>query len=429
MIYIFQKIGEINRQKNGYFAFSAAIVSMVILPLHNQYLPPLIIAWTLFWLFEFISRKGKTGEDEHRQVLLLCCFILLFVCLLSGLFYSENRSLGTLLIFRRLSLIIFPLALFSPGLEIRKRIKTLLKVFTIGTISFLLICFANALYRSIFIKNGHWTFNPVSPAESWINYFFGQELTIDQHPSYIAMYAVLSMFIAFESFSNKTLKAGSRALWLVSGIFLFVSIYYLSSRAGYIAVLLLLPAYIISKLGRNRINIISVSLILIILLGISSLFLFNQRVNIYFDESMKGKLDPTTLKDDRIGIWKSAFQVIEKNPVFGVGIGDACEELKTEFKLSGFTNGYYDNLNAHNEFLEILLCSGAVGLLIFLAIIGLMIFSAVKDRNLLYGVYIIMMLIFFTFESMLNRLAGISFFSLFSFLLMHLKYPISGSKD
>ncbi|MGC1391939.1 MAG: O-antigen ligase family protein, partial [Bacteroidales bacterium] len=124
-----------------------------------------------------------------------------------------------------------------------------------------------------------------------------------------------------------------------------------------------------------------------------------------------------------------AYKVIEKNPVFGVGIGDACEELKTEFKLLGFTNGYYDNLNAHNEFLEILLSSGAVGLLIFLAIIGLMIFSAVKNRNLLYGIYIIMMLIFFTFESMLNRLAGISFFSLFSFLLMHLKYPISGSKD
>jgi hypothetical protein len=39
---------------------------------------------------------------------------------------------------------------------------------------------------------------------------------------------------------------------------------------------------------------------------------------------------------------------------------------------------------------SILLSSGAVGLLISMAIIGIMIFSAVKDRNLLYRVYIIM---------------------------------------
>jgi hypothetical protein len=32
-------------------------------------------------------------------------------------------------------------------------------------------------------------------------------------------------------------------------------------------------------------------------------------------------------------------------------------------------------------------------------------------------------LIFFFFESVLNRLAGITFFSLFSFLLIHIKSP------
>jgi O-antigen ligase len=425
MISFFHKIIEINTRNPGYPAFLAAIVSMVILPVHNQYLPPLMIIWLLVWVFEFISRKGRLIEDENKPVLLLCCFISLFVYLLIGLIYSDNQELGTLLIFRRLSLAIFPIVLFSPGLEIKHKINTLLKAFTLGTITFLLVCFCYALFRSIIIKNGQWTFNPVSPEESWINYFYGSELTLDQHPSYIAMYTVLSMFIALELFSNKTLKVGIRALWLVTGIFLFVSIYFLSSRAGFIAVLLVLPVYLIIKIGKKRLNIISIGLILFIIVCITSFYLFNQRVNFYSDKSLTFKLDTTIINDNRIGIWKSAVKVIEMNPIFGVGIGDSCDELKKEFKLLGYTNGYYDNLNAHNQYLEYLLSSGVLGLLIFLAIIGLMIYSAIKDRNLLFGVFIIIMLIFFTFESMLNRLAGISFFSLFSFLLMHFKYPIS----
>lgn len=424
---IFRKIIKINTHKVGYFAFLTAIISVIILPVHNQFLPPLMIIWALLWLYEFISRKGKINEDENKPFLLLCSFLLLYICLLSGLLYSENVKTGNLLIFRRLSLVIFPIILFSPGLEIKQRIKTLLKAFTLGTVAFLLICFCNALFRSIIITDGNWSFNPVNPDQIWINYFFGTGFTLDQHPSYIAMYTLLSMFIAFELFANKTISSGLRVLWLVAGIFLFISIYFLSSRAAYIAVIITLPGYLITKLGKNRLNIISIGSILFILVCISFLYAFNRRVNIYFDKSSMLKVDPHTLNDERFGIWKSAINVIEKNPIFGVGIGDSCDELKKEFKLLGYTKGYYENLNAHNQYLEILLSSGIMGFLIFLTIIGLMIFSSIRDRNILYGVFITMMLVFFTFESILNRLAGISFFPLFSFLLMHLKYPISKS--
>jgi hypothetical protein len=46
---------------------------------------------------------------------------------------------------------------------------------------------------------------------------------------------------------------------------------------------------------------------------------------------------------------------------------------------------------------------------------------AIKDRNILYGAFIMIVLIFFSFESMLSRFAGNSFFGLFSFLLIFYK--------
>ena len=54
-----------------------------------------------------------------------------------------------------------------------------------------------------------------------------------------------------------------------------------------------------------------------------------------------------------------------------------------------------------------------IGFSIFLSILGFMIYIAIKEKNLLYGLFILMMFVFFMFESILNRLAGVSFFSLF----------------
>ena len=119
--------------------------------------------------------------------------------------------------------------------------------------------------------------------------------------------------------------------------------------------------------------------------------------------------------------WKSAFGVIGSNLILGVGTGDASEELKKEFKKRGYVDGYYDNLNAHNQFLEILLENGIVGILIFLSLISYMVYSAISERNLLLGLFIIMMVVFFTFETVLNRLAGITFFPVFAFLLAYYK--------
>ena len=127
------------------------------------------------------------------------------------------------------------------------------------------------------------------------------------------------------------------------------------------------------------------------------------------------------MNDGRLEIWKSALKVTEKNPLFGTGIGDYYEALDKEFKQSGYTTGYYKDFNAHNQYLEILCMAGVSGFLLFLVILGLMIAFAVKDRNILYGAFILMMLIFFSFESILSRFAGNAFFALFSFLLIHYK--------
>jgi O-antigen ligase len=410
--------------RSGYLAFISAFSTILVLTLHNDYMPPFMIAWLLFWIIDFALRNWKISEDEKKVRSLLFLFLGLNLVFLIGLFYSDNIHVGSVLFFRRLSLLVFPILLFSPGYEIKKRIDLILKVFVAGIIAFIVFCFCHALYRSIIFRDGSWNFNPFDPEQPWLNYFYGQLLSIDQHPSYVAMYSLLGMFISLEFFSHKFLNGKVRLLWLIAAVFLFISLYFLSSRAAYLVILIILPVFIWIKFKPRKLNILAIFSLIIILGLVSVLYLKNQRVSIYFDKTT----DPTILNDGRLEIWKSALKVVEKNLLFGAGIGDYYEALDKEFKQSGFTTGYYKDFNAHNQYLEILCMAGVSGFILFLTILGLMITFAVKDRNILYGAFILMMLVFFSFESILSRFAGNSFFALFSFLLIHYKGPDSVGK-
>jgi O-antigen ligase len=128
-------------------------------------------------------------------------------------------------------------------------------------------------------------------------------------------------------------------------------------------------------------------------------------------------------QDERLIVWKSAMQIIKNHPIIGVGIGDVRTELVKEYIRIGEDKLEKERLNAHNQFLEVLLEDGLVGFSFFLLVFGSLIFIAINEKNLMLGLFIIMIIIFFMFETVLYRLAGVSFFSLFSFLLLHKNGP------
>jgi O-antigen ligase len=233
------------------------------------------------------------------------------------------------------------------------------------------------------------------------------------------MYALLSAFISFESCFSVSRKS-SKVLWLCIGIILTLSQYFISSRVGILTSLVLIPAYFVYKIiktGKYRL------LIFVPLIFISTLpvILKNQRVDYLFGRVFNKQVGYIRKKDPRFLIWKSAMNVSKNNLMFGVGIGDVRTELFKEYEKTEEPYIIKEKYNAHNQFLETLVEDGIIGLMIFLVLIILMFYISYKERNLLYGIFIIISLAFFIFESVLYRFAGISFFSLFSFLLLHIK--------
>jgi O-antigen ligase len=326
-----------------------------------------------------------------------------------------------LLVFRRLSFIIFPFVLLYPGDLIKKKVRLLLRFFSLSALFFILFLFGLALVRSVYITDGVITFNPHPLEYDYANYFFGTYFVFLQHPTYMAMYVVFSMFIAFESFFDSHLKLFFRILWLLSGMLLLVSLYFLSSRAGIFSAILLIPVYLIIQFKKIKKWRISVLILIVAVPVVILSFLNNDRIKYYITEANETSLVDKFMLDNRIPIWKSAIKVIKHNFFIGVGPGDASEELLKEYKNAGYTEMCYDNLNAHNQYLEVFLGTGLIGFLIFISVLTYMVHMLIFKRNLLFGLYISIILIFFLFESILNRIAGVTFFSLFTFLLLYLE--------
>ena len=406
---------------SGGLTFIFCLLSVVILPTYIHYLPPVMILWVLFWILDNRSGLKKDIFISNKAAILFFLFIFYYLWQAVGLIYTTDTKMGLSNLFGRLSLVLFPLVLIFPGAMIKNNIKTLIRIFVISTFLFMLFCFSYALYRSVSLQDGLWTFNSHPEESVWLNHFYSSELTVSQHPSYIAMYVLLSTFICFESYYDFSLKSKSRIMWLILGFLLLISQYFLSSRAGILLNLILIPLYFIIKLrqlGRKK----SVWLwIILILIALAPLVAKNQRVDYLLGSVFNKQVDYERKKDPRFLIWESSLKIAQKNLLFGVGIGDVRTELAQEYERIGEVAMAKERLNAHNQFLEVLLENGIIGLLLFISIFVSMFYIAFSEKNLLYGLFILMIFMFFLFETALYRLAGVSFFALFSFLLIYTK--------
>lgn len=401
-------------------SFVSAIAVIGLIPTYIWFIPPFMILWGITWILDLReTKKVATWEKYRNPIILFALFMGFYLWQFAGISYSAEKSTGWRFFLSRLSLFLFPLVLTIPGEKIKSSVVKLLRIFAACTTIFILICFGYAFFRSINLINGHFIFDPNPPEAKWFSYFYSYYFSINQHPSYLSVYVMLSVFIALESWFDKLLKTSLRIIWLFSAFLLMLSVYFLSSRTGIILLLALVPVYILIRLrGKSKIITIA-TLILVSLLAAIVTIKTNTRVNYIYSGIKSGTFKQVAVKDGRITIWEAALNPIKKNLIFGVGTGGVDSVMEKEYLKIGNEEMVKGKYNIHNQFLEILLENGLIGLILFISMIGFMIYITIEHRNLLYGIFILIMLVFFSFETVLNRLQGVSYFSLFSFLLIH----------
>jgi len=388
-----------------------------------------IFMWFLSWFYLVISNnfKIKLVLNKEQKVLFFSLFAFLILHIF-GLLYTQNFHNASKVISVKLYLLLIPIVLITGNEFLKDRAKTILNFFVFGNIVSYLFMFIRAFYRSLIFVDGHWFFNAsINPDYSFFdsisffgNYFFYSNFAYFLHPSYTSLFMLFAIVIVAFQYNiyqkNKTFISeifSNKIFRLVVILFMSSAIFLYSSKANILALLIMFFTILIF-------SNIKYKYWFLFLMIIFSVFLLsrNGRFSIYLkylsQVNTSVVVKPGT---ERIYIWDAAFELMKNNFVFGVGTGDVDDEFSNlidDVNIKQFNN-------VHNEFLEAFVRLGIFGgeVLLFMFLFGF--WLAFKNRNFVLFVFLMIVAINFSFESMLDRVAGTMFFGFFYVFLSLLK--------
>jgi O-antigen ligase len=398
-------LSKINTSLIYYFA-SLALVFCI--PVYNAFTPVLVsVMLVVFFIEGKYKEKFKSFFSFHTLV-----FVFIFFLYMAGMAFSANMDYAYKDLLLKLPFLIFPLLFFSlRTIFTETHIANVYKVFLVACGLTTVVCLANSIIN---YSKSHDPYD-----------FYYVSLSPYIHPSYFAMYLNFAIIIVAFFLIKNSYKIANVSFWGLTGLILYFAVFIimLNSKAGMLFLLISFLAGIAYLLQRKKyvyvILIFAVSLIGMFVLtkyftGITS------RVESAFSVVKNTEKIENTTNDgtaERILIWRAASELIADNFWFGVGTGDVKDVLLAKYEEKGIAGPIVRKLNAHNQFLQTFVALGILGFVALMALFIYPMILAIKKNKYIYVLFLLLVLINFLFESMLERQAGVMFFAFFNTLL------------
>lgn len=258
-----------------------------------------------------------------------------------------------------------------------------------------------------------------------IGVFYYRLLASPFHPTYFALYVVWSLAWLVELTFFK--DSPFRCKWeLALPVFLFLHFMavLLSSKAGLLSLLLVWLLLVFGVHLRYRApRKTALAFVMALMVFVVSVWLFPRSFGRIESASKAiGNLEKTDGSSaestfQRVAIWNASLQIIREHWLTGVGTGDVKKALILQYEATGNTSGLESGLNVHNQFLQMGIALGAIGVLalVFSALIPF--WLAIKRKAWLFAFFLMVVGLNWLFESMLERQAGVMFYAFFNALL------------
>jgi O-antigen ligase len=399
-------------------AFSYQL-SLGLIALLIAFLPKMVVLGFIL-MFVSIIFGIKTKQVKFQVDSILLSFTLLYLAYLIGCIFTHDAEAAGKYLEYKLSFILVPI-LFSFRPKFKVNITFPIVGLSIGIIASSLLGLIKAL--SIY-----------SETKIALTSFTSSNICID-HPSYFA--AMTTVSIAGIWFLHKNKIAGFTGNWVFIYMVFALSMLCLSYAMAGILFLLLVTSWVVLRWVYTKINK-WFSLTLLIALPML-LFFTVTHVSGFKDEMtnsmealksyvadpnkfVEGKNEVLSGDQVRLVMWTVSAKTWSKNP-WGVGTGNVDECLSRELKRIGqnelATLGDQREIryNPHNQFLQIGLEIGFLGLFIFLYVMLSAIMRGVSTKNWFLILIVSCLLFNSLFESMLQRQTGIVFFTFWICLL------------
>ena len=371
--------------------------------LNTVFIGGLILSWMI----------GKKVNVRNREVLYLFLSIL-FVMSVS-LLYSEDYSSGLFVLERSASLLIFPLVYGTGVIEQPHRtVRISQNVFLLSIL--IIIAFLEYSIISSIIEN-----------DQSFKKFFSIKNThknlaprVGLNSTYLGMYINLSLVIIYSYFINKLYN---RTLLTFIALVLFVFLFQLGSRMQLFIAYIIFITSLIMYPNSGRWKIIGGFLII----NVVVISIFWESAIRYRFEQIFGYQYKTGYVDDsqhKLNLWSAGIEA-NSNILFGEGVGDAKQALLNSYLKNDMELEFRKQYNAHNQFIEIYVSNGLVGLTLFVLLFALLFHKFLKANNKVAFLFVIIILLSCMTESILLRRQGVVFFMFFVSLYTFLIPPLS----
>lgn len=350
-------------------------------------------------------------KDDLKRVFKWQTLLLqsVFVITVLGTIYSPDRPEAFNEWSRQITILIVPLFIGLNGLDLKKYKPQLL-------LAFMLVCTATViyLYADAFITIKHYGV-PLKAifTGAFTNHNFSQP--IDMHATFFSMQLTVSLIYALsvlvkeQSFYNKL-------LYSICALILMAGLIQLCSKSVFVVIMLVvnivLPWFLLQNKKRLKYMVISSAVSLVTIAGVLYSGTFRDR----FVNELKldlSKASKTEVFDGRLARWNVVMDLIKKRPVTGYGSGSEIALLQDGFFSHKLYNSYLNRLNAHNQYLSFLLKTGIGGLLIYLLTLAFGFKVALKNKDLLFFSFMMLVAVVGLSENLLDVDKGVFFYAFF----------------
>ncbi|QEC42195.1 O-antigen ligase family protein [Pseudobacter ginsenosidimutans] len=381
------------KEKGLYALFAGFMISFFLpgMPVVNN------ILFGLLFVYSFLfNTHGEKGWLLRRR-LAVAGMIVFFLLQVLSVLYSSNKKEGLEMVVLRLPMLMFPIAIgtIRIGDLLKKRLMALWVMVMLLAAVVTFICSMVVVIRT---GESSWFYNDsLTVAIGWQSSYFAILLTVTL---YMFVYLIESGAWPF-----------SRAISFVIGAFFLVFHFLLASRMNIILLYSSIFLYALYgmvlkrkyKLGLYIMSGLVLGALMLVLLFPKTINRFRELGYRQFDYSSRGveshydmevKPDQWNGANIRLAVWQCGWELVQKHPVLGTGIGDKMDELMEAYKMNGFVMGVETRRNLHNTYLDVLVATGFTGLILFLlAWIILPLLYCLKSRDWL-GACIIVALAF-----------------------------------
>ncbi len=373
-----------------------------------------ILPLTLFIAIQ-IFNVYKTGKVPSKQkVMYFAPLLAYFLYSLISISWSNNPQRGYSLIGQQVSLFVIPATylFLKPDKDL---IKKGIRFFIIGIITSALVLLTKAFFKSLSMDGLKFIFNSDFPGgvsnilDSNIsgNHYNGVNFSFLVHPSYYglmvcvaALYMIWglipgSMFTVNMKFANSSM------------IFFSIILILLATNALLINLFVLLIMWL--SVSIRNINHHNWERVLAIIFGVLLLLLL-----VFSPQSKALYFSNLAVLQAKWDITLNTLHAIKHNWLLGSGLGGEQELLDHYLQQ---THPSLMGTNPHNQFLQTFLTLGIFGFAILNWSLINMFRRGIQNHTFLMVAYVFLILISFSFESMLYRYWGVVFFSIFYCLI------------